>query len=71
MLGLVERHFEHIILFTLLPDSVLQFRLLVKKFVPFFDKFDFVLSIGGISLRFCLAWLLLRILLPRVIDCSS
>ena len=51
VLGLVERRFEHVILFTLLPDSVLQFRLLVKKFVPLFDKFDFVLSIGGISLR--------------------
>ena len=54
VLGLVQRDLEHVALLSLLPDLILQFRLLVKQAVSFLHKLDLVLGVlcwlGGLLL---------------------
>ena len=45
VLGLVERDLEHVALLSLLPDLILQLRLLVKQAVSFLHKLDLVLGV--------------------------
>ena len=58
VLGLVQRNLEHVALLSLLPDLILQLRLLVKQAVSFLHKLDLVLGV--------LCWLC-GLLLPWVV----
>ena len=58
VLGLVQRDLEHVALLSLLPDLILQLRLLVKQAVSFLHKLNLVLGV--------LCWLC-GLLLPWVV----